>query len=133
MEARTTVHVESGSVRVTDNRNGSGVTLAPGEAASTAPRPDKPVSVETNADVERATAWRTGGFWFDNAPVGDVIAEIDRRFDIRVQAPPSIRLRRISVWKKTVRDPEEIMGDVAATIGVRYRRTANGYQFYLSE
>ena len=133
LDAETSVHVLTGSVRVTDVSERTGVTLAPGEAATTNAEDDGTVSVDPNADVERATAWRTGGFSFVNEPVGDVLSEIDRRFGIRIDAPASIRLRRISYWKQSVESPDEIMGDIAATIGVRYRRTANGFDLYLTD
>ncbi|NNF02837.1 MAG: hypothetical protein HKN17_00115 [Rhodothermales bacterium] len=132
IDAETTVHVLSGRVRVSGTSPEAGVTLSPGESAATHAESREPVLLES-VDVAQATAWRTGGFSFVNEPVGDVISEINRRFDIRVDAPASIRLRRISYWKQTVESPDEIMGDIAATIGVRYRRTANGYSLYLTD
>lgn len=133
LEAETSVHVLSGSVRVTETSSKASVTLAPGESGRTAVESGESVAVDRSIDAERATAWRTGGFSFVNEPVGDVLSEIDRRFDIRIEAPASIRLRRISYWKQSVNDADEIMSDIAATIGVRYRHTANGFSLYLSD
>jgi len=134
VEAETAVHVLSGNVRVTEITSNTSVTLSPGESGSThANSSGEPITVDPSGDVQRAVAWRTGGFSFENEPVGDVISEINRRFDIRVRAPASIRLRRISYWKQSVESPDEIMSDIAATIGVRYRRTANGFSLYLTD
>lgn len=133
VEAETFVHVLSGSVRVTETASNMSVTLSPGESGHTTAESQEPIAVDRSADTERATSWRTGGFSFVNEPVGDVLSEIDRRFDLRIEAPASIRLRRISYWKQSVDNADEIMSDIAATIGVRYRRTANGFSLYLSD
>lgn len=119
----TKVVVRSGRVSVsTDDAR---ILLNPGQASVAGS--GKAVSVDTDV----ATYWMTGGFSFDNEPIANVIAEIERRYDIQVQAPVSIRLRPFSYSKRNAKDADDVIGDVAATIGVRYRRTANGFELYL--
>jgi hypothetical protein len=63
--------------------------------------------------------------------IGTILDDVERRFDIRVKAPASIRLRPITIHRNQVDQASEFLGDIAATISVRYRPTANGFELYL--
>jgi hypothetical protein len=80
----------------------------------------------------RELSWLEGGFAYSNEPVGNVLRDLERRYETRLQAPTSIRLRPISYWKNAAPDNlAEVLADISTTIGVRYRPTANGYEMYL--
>jgi len=128
MEAASDVVVSSGRVAM---RSGDAVReLAPGDAARVVSGQDAPVALP-DVNLERSLSWRTGGLAYENEPAGNVLLDLERRYGIVLSAPASIRLRRISYWKQHASDASEIIGDVAATVGVRYRPVKDGFELYL--
>lgn len=125
MSEMTQVIVESGrvSVAVADLET----IVQPGEALTASHEILTPV--ETNPEAR--LAWRNGGFSYDNELIGTIIEDVERRFDVTIKAPASIRLRPITIHRNEVDDASEFLGDIAATISVRFRPTANGYEMYL--
>lgn len=57
--------------------------LAPGQQAIL--QPDKPITVDANANVEKVTAWKTGFFMFNNTNIKTLMREIARWYDIDVE------------------------------------------------
>lgn len=121
----TQVIVESGRVSVSNEALES--IVEPGEAITVSSQALTPV--ETNPAYR--LAWRDGGFSYDNELIGTIIDDVERRFDVEVKAPASIRLRPVTIHRTEVTDAAEFIGDIAATISVRYRVTANGFEMYL--
>lgn len=128
MESASEVIVATGRVEVAA-RNGVTV-LAPGEK-TTVQLADGTVSAPVVTDVQRSLSWRSGGFMYDNEPIGNVLEDLERRYDVSLDAPASIRLRRISYWKQQAPTAAEVVGDIAATVGVRYRAVKGGYELFL--
>jgi len=126
MESATRVIVREGRVSVSHDENSELLT-----AGQTARVEANLISSPTPVDMNQSLNWIDGGFFYDGELIGSVIEDVERRFDLNISAPSSIRLRRISIQKKQAPDAGEFLGDVAATIGVRYRPTANGYELYL--
>ena len=119
LAASTRVVVESGRVSVA--ADASVVLLTAGFMTE---------PVATNAGID--LLWRKGGFTYDNEFIGNVLDDFERRFGVDIKAPASIRLRRISISKKSIDSLPDVLGDVAATVGVRYRANANGFEMYLN-
>jgi len=128
MEPASEVVVATGRVAVAA-RNGETV-LVPGEK-TVVQREDGTVSAPATTDVQRSLSWRSGGFMYDNEPIGNVLEDLERRYDVKLDAPASIRLRRISYWKQQAPTAAEVVGDIAATVGVRYRAVKGGYELFL--
>lgn len=129
VEAGSEVVVTSGRVAV--QGNGPVIELDPGEAVSIQGGAQSPTPSIREVDRDRSVSWRTGGLAYENEPIGNVLRDLERRFDITLSAPASIRLRRISYWKQHASDASEAVGDVAATVGVRYRPVKDGFELYL--
>ena len=121
----TEIIVASGRVSVSAEEHQS--IVEPGQSLTASA--EALIPVET--DPETRLAWRQGGFSYDNELIGTVLDDVQRRFDIRVKAPASIRLRPITIHRNHVGEASDFLGDIAATISVRYRQTANGYELYL--
>ncbi len=128
VEAASEVVVKTGRVSVA-SRFGK-VLLNPGEMTSIDLEGHSP-SDPSEANVATSLYWTMGGFYFDEELVENVIKEVERRFDVRIDAPVSIKLRRFSYATKEAVTASDVMGDLAATIGIRYRPTANGFELYL--
>jgi len=130
-EASTEVVVETGRVSVqTKDEN---VLVSPGEFVSVSDISEE--SAQPSAiNVATALNWVDGGFYFDNELVENVIAEIERRYDVSIKAPKSIQLRRFNYsTPHQAETANEVLGDLSVTIGVRYRSTANGFELYLNK
>lgn len=125
MSEATEVIVESGRVAVANKELEA--IVEPGEAVTVSPFALTPVETTPSYRL----AWRDGGFSYDNVLIGTIIDDVERRFDVQVKAPASIRLRPVTIHRNEVTDAAEFLGDIAATISVRYRATANGFEMYL--
>ncbi len=121
----TQVVVESGRVSVAVEDLDA--IVEPGEALTASEEVLTPVET----DPAYRLAWRTGGFSYDNELIGTIIDDVERRFDVRIAAPASIRLRPITIHRTEVTEAADFIGDIAATISVRFRTTANGFEMYL--
>ncbi len=126
--AQTEVAVTTGRVSV-DAQNNQ-VLLTPGEITQI-DVDHKVASAPAVKDVSALNYWMSGGFYFDHDLVGNVVKEIERRFDVSIKSPASINLRAFSYSKAKAESADEVLGDLAATIGVRFRPTANGFELYL--
>lgn len=73
------VYCETGKVAV---MSGNTVLLKPGMKAQTIK--GNPVQI-TKAEQEHEASWQQGDFWFKDAPLTKVIAELERQFDITIK------------------------------------------------
>ena len=127
---RTTVAVASGQVRIAARHSDAqAVTLGPGQqsvlaAGAVAPSPPK------RLDADEPAAWRKGIFAMTNRPLGAMFDEIERRFDVRIEADAAIRARRWTITKHPPITPAALLRDICAPNNLRYRPTANGFEVY---
>lgn len=120
----TRVVVEEGSVRV-DGAEQS-VVLAPGQAARVAA--DVPLSAEPSSAL-RATAWRRGGFAVENAPLADVLAEVERRFGVVAEAGPGVPLDLpMTLYYGADADADVVIHDLSLAAGLRYTPVQGGFR-----
>ncbi len=128
LQSDTEVRLSTGRVALAPKASlSNSVMLDPGFAASVISVPTEPRRV----DIDRDFAWISGGFSFDNLPVGDALQEIERRYDIRLNAPAAIRLRRINYFKRSASGVSEVLDEITSTIGVRFRQVSGGYELFL--
>src|SRR5690606_23603107 len=94
------------------------MSRVPGDAAA----PTAPVAAGEPA------AWRTGAVLFDDQPIGVILNEVERRFDVRVEArPAALRRVRISLVADRVDSAEEVLAMIAGARGLTYRAVEGGY------
>lgn len=124
IEAASRIVVATGKVEVRAGDRSS--IVLPGQAVRTSTN-----EVEAGVNVQLATSWRTGGLAYSNELLGNVLADLERRYAIELNAPASIRLRRISIQKRQASDVAEVIGDISATVGIRYRAIQGGFELYL--
>lgn len=125
----TSVVVASGRVEVASSSNSDrAVVLRRGErsevTAAGMPTAAAPIL------IERETAWRHGGFAFNDQPFGVIFAEIERRFDVQIHVPADVASRRFTIYLQHPASREEAIGNLTQAEGLRYRETANGYEIY---
>ncbi len=128
--ANTSVVVASGAVRVAaKDAKQDGVMLGAGELSrvnAQAARPTGPVRVA----LERRLAWRTGGLAFSNQPFASIFAEIERRYDIEIEASDDILSESFSIYVNAPKSAESVIADLARAEGLRFRATSQGYEVY---
>ena len=124
----TRVALESGRVRVAARgaRPGPAVVLAPGEATAVAAGRAAPA---TAVAVDRVAAWRGGGFAVERLPLGDVLAEVGRRFgtEVRVAGGVPVDLP-VTLYYRDGVTAEDILHDLALAAGLRYRPFRGGFE-----
>ena len=123
-EQATTVFVQSGSVAVQAKNDAMPheVLLTAGESAQ-CDTLRAPLRLESARD---ALAWRAGKLVFQQQPLAAVLRELQRRFDVRVQAEP--RLLSHTVTASFANEPLTLVLEaIAAAIDARYESTPEGY------
>ncbi len=128
-EASTTVAVEHGSVRLASAALPDlAVVLEPGEG-SRVNAGDTP-STPDGVDLSRSVAWLHGGLAFSNEPMGVVFDELERRYDLEIDASPAIRSVLVSYWRESNVGVDEMLADLADVVDVNFRRTVAGYKLF---
>lgn len=123
-ERATTVFVQTGKVSVRSNHtNGSAaLLLEPGQAA----RCDTlraPLRLEMTND---AFAWREGKLVFQRRPLAEVLHELQRHFNVRIQAEPALLTHTVTATFANEPLPT-VLEALAAAIDARCEREAEAY------
>lgn len=125
----TTVALESGSVEVAPAaRPEASVLLSPGEmttvAADTA-APARPAP----ASLPHVLAWRSGGLYFSDEPLAFVLKALERRYAVEILLRDArLGQRSVAYLAPTPLTAEAVLADICTSLGVRFRRTANGFE-----
>lgn len=128
--ANTAVVVATGSVRVSaKGRSNDGVVLAAGQQSQVIARAERPTGPQPVV-LERRLAWRTGGLAFSDQPFSMIFAEIERRYDIEIEASEDILSESFSFYVNAPVSAESVIADLARAEGLRYRETSQGYEVY---
>lgn len=110
----TEVAVEEGTVqfRGADGKSGEAVKIGAGRA-SRLPRGATRPSPASSVDVRRQTAWRFGGIAFVNEPLADIVADIERRYDVDIRLEASgYQDRRLTLYRSQVGSARGIVEDL---------------------
>jgi ferric-dicitrate binding protein FerR (iron transport regulator) len=92
------------------------------QAAST-PLPPREVS------VDRALAWRRQGFAASDWPLSAILAELERRYDVRVTVRvPAVLSDSMTLYYPRHTEAETIIHDIAVAKGLTYRATSRGFE-----
>jgi transmembrane sensor len=88
-EEGTKITLVEGSVRValrqTQGDTRAATVLKPGEQAQIAQSTNQPIKIIKGADVNAVMGWKNGLFVFRNAPIGDILLQISRWYDVEVE------------------------------------------------
>jgi ferric-dicitrate binding protein FerR (iron transport regulator) len=91
------VDLEEGKVMVAKNTNGTLeplVTLLPSESESIAlGKQDNPTAQKTNFSVPQLKAWKAEDIVFDNAPVTDVLQQLQQVYDLQISVEDTALLK----------------------------------------
>ena len=96
------------------------LTLGPGDRGVLGARGH--ASLTAAVPVDRYLSWTTGRLVFDDAPLGDVIPQLERWYDLDIElGSPSLGDERITI-ALTTESPDEAMSAVAKVLDLRVVR-----------
>ena len=79
--------------------------------------------------VDRVLAWRSGGLAFNHQPLGVILSEVERRFDVEIVARPrSIMRDSLVLFLAHPPNAEAVLEAICRFRGYRYRSTDNGFE-----
>lgn len=127
----TSVVLEEGSVAVTSlyDPNESYV-LEPAESIIVGADTTYPKQT-LNMPVDTRLAWRTGGLTFDSELLGDVVADLGRRYNIRLTLAGDLAEKKITYLQPNHTPIDTVLSDISQTHALSYRKTANGFELFL--
>lgn len=127
--AGTQVALEEGSVAVATREGADApVVLAPGERTTVGAHVAPPERLAEGA-LETLLSWRTGGLVFQDAPLSEVLASLERRFAVRLDlASPALADLRVTYLDPHPPTLETVLSTICVVRDLRYRRTANGFE-----
>lgn len=124
-EAAVSVTLERGSVRVTAG-GAPPVALVPGEQVTYAPGG---IGTPRAVDLARTGAWRTGRYVFDDRPLAEVIARIEREQSGRIVVLGS-RLRETRVSGAfSLAEPDRALDSLGTALGFSVHRLGRALVF----
>ncbi|MDX1419028.1 MAG: FecR domain-containing protein [Rubricoccaceae bacterium] len=127
-EDATQVAVSEGRVRVA---TGAGAVVLTAGESSAVPAGALAPTAPSAVPAEAVDAWRAGGFAVRNLPLPAVLAEVERRWDVRVAlrgtSPPDAR---VTLYLAAPDGPEDVLRDLAGGRDLRYRPTSDGFEVF---
>lgn len=126
--AETTVTLEEGSLAFyAPGMPEQSVILKPGQSSSLRSGLQKPTP-PASVDMDHSMAWIENRFAFERRPVGEIIREIERRFDITITVQPrQILTDSLTIYYNKEISAEQIIQDICQSKALNYREANGGY------
>ena len=126
----TAVTLEEGRVEVASSHDLDGpIALTPSQ--STVVYADSTQPTRRNLSVlDHALAWRSGGLGFENEPLGNVVDELTRRYNVHLVAAPELSGLRIGYLQPNAVPLDTVLSELSFSFNFNYRPTANGYELF---
>lgn len=126
--AETVVTLQEGSLALyAPGHPEKSVVLEPGESSKIRANIERPTN-PTKVNTERSLAWLDNRFAFERRTVGEIIREIERRFDISVSVQPkSILTDTLTIYYNKGISAEQIIRDISQSKGLNFREVNGGY------
>lgn len=105
------------------------VQLAPNEISwvvGTASPPHPPEAVS----VTSLLAWRTGGFAFHDQPLGDILQDLSRRYNLQITASPILLDAPLILYLDPQPDVIAVLDVICTFLGCQYEATETGYRMF---
>jgi len=84
------------------------------------------VRVDTGIDTSAYLAWLSGRVAFDNVPLADIAADLERRFGVTIRISDSgLAARRVTVLEMPVRSVTDVLDAAVVPLGLRVRRSGD--------
>lgn len=100
------------------------VQLVPGQQSEVV---NNRVNPAVLVDVPKLLAWRTGGLAYDNEPLPNVLADLERRFAITIVVPADFQTKRIALFADHVDTIEDALLLLGSPYGFTFRTEGTRY------
>ncbi|MDQ2664998.1 MAG: FecR domain-containing protein [Gemmatimonadota bacterium] len=114
------VAVTAGAVRLADTSNARAVTLEAGDVGNVSRM--GVASQVAGVSATMGQAWMQGSLTFRNQPLGDVVLELDRWFDVDIRIADSVLARKRVTATYASPSLAGVLDAIGATTGARYER-----------
>ena len=118
-ELRVVVAAGSVAIRPAGGTGAVALTLRPRDLALIDARGE--ATVTTGVTLENHIAWIRGRLVFDDAPLRAVVAQLERWYDLDMQADPALDDERLTI-SFTTESPDEALAALAKVLNVRVTR-----------
>lgn len=105
-------------------------TLTRSEMGRLSRGPSGGPTVVENVDIDRRLGWLDGRLVFENAPVGEVVAQLERWYALDVELAGSKLAGRHLTGSFTDEPVEEVLRIVALSLGARYKKDGRHVVFF---
>jgi ferric-dicitrate binding protein FerR (iron transport regulator) len=79
--------------------------------------------------ASRVAAWRTGGLAALDEPLGDVLAELSRRYAVEIEVDREVNVSAtVSLFYAQAPAVEVVIGDLCTAQGLGFEKTSRGYR-----
>ncbi len=127
LEQRTMVHLQSGSLRV-DDRDNRSVLMVPGDRVAVYRTSGLAVRVPGSAPSPTSVDWRDGIVAFDGERFDFAMAELERRYDVRIQfTDVELASRKVTYLPGSSKSVEAVLTTICSIFGYEYRQTSDGF------
>lgn len=129
IEPATVVAVATGTVKLTPrHQENKAVILQAGQAALLTMQNQVPQALDST-DTHNALAWNSGAFKFRDHPLGTIIQEVERRFNVHIDVQSRNLLNEhFGIFNENPRGAEEILNDVCGLNRCQYRVVPGGFE-----
>ena len=125
---KTEVAVQEGLVEVVStDLPEQAVHLAPGQGTEVYGTESAP-SAQKSVVIEQVINWQTGGFTFVDEPLIAVLDELERRFAIKITAPPHLHELKSNYFDNSPGTIDEVLGAICESLDLTYNKGAMGYE-----
>lgn len=84
------------------------------------------VRVDSGVDTSAYLAWLSGRVAFDNVPLADIAADLERRFGVTIRISDSaIAARRVTVVDMPARSVTDVLDAAVVPLGLQFRRSGD--------
>jgi len=130
-ENGTDVAVESGLVLVR-SKSGDEIALAAGEAVRLG-KGGRTYLAKSSTDAENLLSWPRSSFKFSDHSTGDILEELERRYDIDIQVGvEDMERTRSGILLENPEGPEQILDDLCELHGCTYTVDPDGRAFRIT-
>jgi transmembrane sensor len=103
-------------------------SLRRGETSRWSPDLAEPTTPDT-ASATQALAWRDNHLSFVEQPVGQILKELERRFDVEIELEDEhVKRETLTSFYRDPQSVESILNDISTVKGLSYSRTAKGFR-----
>ena len=84
------------------------------------------VRIDSQVDTSAYLAWLSGRVAFDNVPIADIAADLERRFGVTIRISDSaLAARRVTVVDMPARSVTEVLDAAVVPLGLRFHRSGD--------